>query len=441
MCPVELPLLTRRSIRRLVAAAAVAVLLVGCTGTSGGGWTYPPVTPAPASGAPAPVASATGSAAPSGGASSAAPSPAASGGPPASPAGSPAARPAGSPGASPSPAGSPAPSHSAAAVIPALAAALPQDPKVVSVKPRPGSSFTCVTLAVPRDHFTAGGPTWNVTFGIKKAAKERRGVFVTITGGPGTSGLDSAEDYTSSFEPALTDYNDIVFLDQRGVGLSQLLGCPVATAAYYQADKDPTDPAQFDGFATDSQTYVAACLAETKVDQADLPYYSTRQAVEDLEAFREYLGVDKLALYGESYGTQYVQTYAAAHPDHVASLFVDGPVDLTVNEAVFFREEVRAFDDSLTATMAACDGSRTCRADAIGTTTAGYDALRKKLLAAPVAVRFPTAKGTFVTRQLTAALLDNAAAGYVYSQYALRFDRDADGKVTVSGTFEGKPAR
>ncbi len=57
-----------------------------------------------------------------------------------------------------------------------------------------------------------------------------------------------------------------------------------------------------------------ACLAETKAVPADLPYYSTRQAVEDLEAFRQYLGVDKIALYGESYGTQYVQTYAARTP-------------------------------------------------------------------------------------------------------------------------------
>jgi len=303
-------------------------------------------------------------------------------------------------------------------VIPPLAAALPQSPKVVSVAPCPGSSFTCVTLAVPRDHFSPGGPTWNVTFGIRKAAKERRGVFVTITGGPGSSGLDSAEDYTSAFEPGLTDYNDIVFLDQRGVGLSQPLGCPVATAAYYQTDNDPLDPAQFDGAASDARTYTTACLAEAKVDPADLPYYSTRQAVEDLEAFREYLGVDKIALYGESYGTQYVQTYAAAHPDHVASLFVDGPVDLTIDAPAFFREEVRAFADSLTATLSACDASSGCRRDASGGVLAGYDTLRTKLLAAPIAVRFPTAKGTFVTRQLTPALLDNAAAGYVYSQFS-----------------------
>ena len=137
-----------------------------------------------------------------------------------------------------------------------------------------------------------------------------------------------------------------------------------------------------------------ACLAETKADPADLPFYSTRQAVEDLEAFRIYLGVDKLALYGESYGTQYVQTYAAAHPANVASLFVDGPVDLAIDAPAFYREEVRAFDDALVATLNDCDSDRVCRRDAAAGALVGYDALRKRLLEAPIAVSFPTAKGT-----------------------------------------------
>ena len=405
--------------RRLAGAATVVILLAGCTNGGNGGFSYPPVAATPAaapSAAPSAAASAVPSSSPSASPASSSPAASQEPGPGSSPAGS--AAPSASPGASGAPGASPQPTPSAPAAIPPLTAALPQAPTLVSTKPCPGSAFTCITLAVPRDHFTAGGPTWDVTFAIKRAAKVRRGVFVTITGGPGTSGLASADDYTSSFESSVTDYNDIVFLDQRGVGLSQPLGCPVATAAYYQTDQNPIDPAQFDGAASDAQTYVTACLAETKVNQADLPYYSTRQAVEDLEAFREYLGVDKLALYGESYGTQYVQTYAAAHPDHVASLFLDGPVDLTVDAPTFFREEVRAFDDSLTATLAACDSHRTCRTDALGTTTAGYDALRTKLLAAPIQVRFSTDKGTIVTRQLTAALLDNAAAGYVYSQFS-----------------------
>jgi pimeloyl-ACP methyl ester carboxylesterase len=379
---------------RTAIVAVGLVVLAACSSASTGGFTYPPVASV--------AAASPGAAASASPASLASPAPSAASGTtaPAFPAYSPvaSAAPSGAPGSSPSP------------------TAAPEVASVVKVRSCPASEFTCVTLGVPRDHFAAGGPTWDVTFAIKRAAKERKGVFVTITGGPGSSGLASADDYTSAFAKSVTDQYDIVFLDQRGVGMSKPLACPNATAVYYQTDNDPTDPAQFDGAASDAKAYADACLAETKVDPADLPFYSTRQAVEDLEAFRVYLGVDKLALYGESYGTQYVQTYADAHPDHVASLFVDGPVDLTMDAPAFYREEVRAFDDALTATLTDCDTDRVCKRDTASGAIVGYDALRTKLLAGPVAVRFPLANGTFVTRQLTSALLDNAAAGYVYSE-------------------------
>ena len=77
--------------------------------------------------------------------------------------------------------------------------------------------------------------------------------------------------------------------------------------------------------------FSAACVSETGVDPTALAAYATRQVVEDLDVFRRWLGVETLHLYGESYGTQYVQTYAAAHPDQVAALLVDGPVDLTLD--------------------------------------------------------------------------------------------------------------
>ena len=50
---------------------------------------------------------------------------------------------------------------------------------------------------------------------------------------------------------------------------------------------------------------------------ADADLYSTRQAAEDLEAFRDWLDADQLILYGESYGTRFQQIYAAAHPERV----------------------------------------------------------------------------------------------------------------------------
>ena len=49
-------------------------------------------------------------------------------------------------------------------------------------------------------------------------------------------------------------------------------------------------------------------------------FYSTAEHAEDLEAVRQALGFDKIALYGVSYGTKLALAYALAHPDHVERL-------------------------------------------------------------------------------------------------------------------------
>src|SRR5262245_54306951 len=68
--------------------------------------------------------------------------------------------------------------------------------------PCPNSEFTCVKLPVPINHFAADRPlTMEVVFGVLPATGERKGMFVTVTGGPGTSGLAVADGYTSAFAP------------------------------------------------------------------------------------------------------------------------------------------------------------------------------------------------------------------------------------------------
>ena len=52
-------------------------------------------------------------------------------------------------------------------------------------------------------------------------------------------------------------------------------------------------------------------------------FYSTAEHAEDLEAVRQSLGFDKIALYGVSYGTKLAMAYALAHPDHVERLLLD----------------------------------------------------------------------------------------------------------------------
>ncbi len=55
----------------------------------------------------------------------------------------------------------------------------------------PDIDFECVRLAVPRDHFSDDATMWQVDFAIRRAEGDAKGTFVTITGGPGSSGRDS----------------------------------------------------------------------------------------------------------------------------------------------------------------------------------------------------------------------------------------------------------
>ena len=79
------------------------------------------------------------------------------------------------------------------------------------------SDLSCVTLPLPLDP-RANDPekTIDITFALSFAHVESRGILFYVVGGPGGSGLASAEGYLSAFNPSLTDYMDIVFIDQRG---------------------------------------------------------------------------------------------------------------------------------------------------------------------------------------------------------------------------------
>lgn len=367
-----------------VASLLIAVLVAACSASGSAGWTF-----APATSGPAPAAS---------GGSAAAPSAAASGAP-ASAAPSASA-------ASPAPSGSAAPSGSTASW------------SLVEKAPCL-TTFECVTLAVPKDHFgAAGGPTWNITFAIHRATKVKKGTYVEITGGPGYADIPDSDSYLDYYATSISESYDIVYMDQRGIGRSGPIQCTKAAAVYYVSAARPQIPAERADAAAAAETFAKDCIAEAGVAESDLPFYATTQAVEDLEAVRDYLDVDKMDLYGLSYGTQFVQTYAAAHPDHIATLYVDGPVDLTVDGPTYYVEAARSAEDTLIATMAACAASETCTADvAGGDALAAYDALAAKLDSRPITFDFPISDGTTVSRALTNADLENAAFNALYYSY------------------------
>ncbi len=283
--------------------------------------------------------------------------------------------------------------------------------------PCPYSDFTCVTLSVPLDHFDPQDKrTIDVVFGVLSATGERKGMFVTATGGPGTAGLTSADDYVATFDPSIPEHFDIVFFDQRGVGQSGGLQCTQAAATFYRADWDGSTPQGEAALMESARTFSNDCAIEMGNPEI-LPYLGTEQAVEDLEAFRQSMGDEKFWLYGESYGTQYSQTYAAAHPEHLAGLILDGTVDLTLSGIEFYKEQALAFSNTLQLTLEACNEDDIC-AESMGggDAIAAYNKLAGHLKQAPITFDFPLPSGGVIQRTFTFADLETSASSYMYSE-------------------------
>jgi pimeloyl-ACP methyl ester carboxylesterase len=241
-------------------------------------------------------------------------------------------------------------------------------------------------------------------------------MFVTAVGGPGGSGLLSADSYTSNFDPGIPEHFDVVFFDQRGVNLSGGLQCATAAAAFYRADWDASTPAAEENLLDVAQTFAEDCVAEMG-DPEILPYLDTMQAVEDLEIFRELLGDEQFWLYGESYGTQFAQTYAAVHPDRLAGLILDGTVDLTLTDTEFLKGQAQAFNDVLVETLEACNADELCAEDMGSEAVAVYDDLAARLKQAPLRFDFPLAAGDVAQREFTFADLESTT-GFLYSEPA-----------------------
>ena len=168
--------------------------------------------------------------------------------------------------------------------------------------------LVCSTVDVPLDRTGQTPGTISLHVEYLPADGVQRGVMFLIAGGPGQGsahvfGLSTPE-AAALFRFLFPGYA-LVAYDDRGTGASGLLDCP---------------PLQRAITADDQQRAAADCANVIGPTRA---FYSTADHAEDLEAVRQSLGVDKIALYGVSYGTKLALAYALAHPDHVERLLLD----------------------------------------------------------------------------------------------------------------------
>ncbi len=280
----------------------------------------------------------------------------------------------------------------------------------------PDSDFIYIDLVVPLDHTNPdNGHTTDVVFAVLPASGDRVGMFVVATGGPGSSGLAVADSYASSYDSAITESFDIVFFDQRGVGLSGNLQCPQAAVAFYLSGWDDSTPEKERQFLQAAEQFALDCVAEMG-DPAILPFLGTSQAVEDLELFRRLMDEEQFYIYGESYGTQFAQTYAARYPERLAGMILDGPVDLTLSGIEYLEEQATAFYEVLMATLQACNHDKYCAADTGADALSVYAGLANLLQENPLVFDFPLPHGKTATRSFTFNDLETVAGTSLYAQ-------------------------
>ena len=178
--------------------------------------------------------------------------------------------------------------------------------------------------------------------------------------------------YLSSAYPDLRRRRDIVLIDQRGSGASNALDCALSTDP---ANAEYRDEARF-------REAVRRCRKELE-GKADLRYYTTPVAMDDLDEVRAWLGYPRLNLYGVSYGTKAAMVYLRRHPERVRSVVLHGVVPF---DAPMWLELPRSSQAALDDVFAACARQPGCR-HAFPHLAQEFGALLERLAAKPVTVK------------------------------------------------------
>src|SRR4051812_35342618 len=182
----------------------------------------------------------------------------------------------------------------------------------------------CASVTVPLDR--AGVDPGTIDLRVGRAGKTTAPTLMYLSGGPGGAGLSEMLSVVSSL-PELQSRFRLIGYDQRGTGRSGLLRCP-------KLEKDPHLRSTSAGEDCANRLGVAR------------KHYTTADSVEDMEAIRAQLGVDKLTLFGISYGTELAIQYARTYPQHVERLILDSVVDPD-NSDPYYTSTFRAMSPSL----------------------------------------------------------------------------------------------
>ena len=224
-----------------------------------------------------------------------------------------------------------------------LAVAAPA--QAAELKPCPDSpTARCGTIVVPAVRSDPSAGSMRISFRRYPALDgPARHTLLAIEGGPGYPTVGSAAYYLAMLGPARKT-TALVLVDQRGTGESELIDCaPLQEFPYL-----PFAPVELRPY----RVAVGRC-GELLGSRSDA--YGTGAAVDDMVAVLDALGLARVDVYGDSYGSFAAQALALRHPGRVRSLVLDGTYPLDFDP--WARDALTVLRSALRAT---CDRSPTC---------------------------------------------------------------------------------
>ena len=249
----------------------------------------------------------------------------------------------------------------------------------------------CASIEVPLDYDDPGAGT--ITVAMKKVpasdGEAEKGSLFTNPGGPGGSGIGTAEYYASNLDSQVRAAYDLIGFDPRGVGQSTPLTCwsqeeldaylaAVAGGAVNRVGNadtieqagpvhDPTDPTDAAGAADaaagaptgrPAQTLdAAAMIAHGRSAVADCEKYSevpqildhmgTDVVAHDLDVMRALVGDETLSYLGASYGTYLGAEYLEDFPYNAGTMVLDSAMNPAMGRSQIHTDNIAHYEYKL----------------------------------------------------------------------------------------------
>lgn len=191
---------------------------------------------------------------------------------------------------------------------------------------------------------------------------------IYLEGGPGGSAVElSPLTIGAGFGP-FVENRDLIFIDQRGIGLSEpSLFCQT----YYDNYIDSLDEALTTGEETDlAYNSMLQCQDDFLAQGIDLSGYTSAQNAADIADLRVALGYDEVNILGISYGARLALTMMRDHPEGIRSVILGGTYPPQVN---LFTETSENIDRVLSVLFDDCAADAACSAAFPDLETVFYD--------------------------------------------------------------------